>query len=80
MDNNAQISSIIGFKPDTSSIGVEIAQVTAVAKEYVTALDYGVSPNHEEVYREFMSKLEMAGSKKIITELQAQLDKWLESK
>ncbi len=80
LDNNAQISSIIGFKPDTSSIGVEIAQVTAVAKEYVTALDYGVSPNHEEVYREFMSKLEMAGSKKIITELQAQLDKWLESK
>lgn len=76
----AIISTLLGFKPDVSSISNEVAQVQAVGKEYRKALEYGVLPDHESKYTEFVDKLKKAGTDKIIAELQKQIDEYLKNK
>lgn len=73
-------SPLMGFKPDVSNISNELAQIAAVVKEYRTALEYGVLPDHEAKYKEFIDKMKKAGSEKIIAELQKQVDEFLKNK
>lgn len=76
IDNNAEILPCVGFKPDISSLSVELAQIQSVKQEY-KSLNYGAVPNYETVYNEYVDKLNNAGVEKVREELQKQLDKWL---
>ncbi len=77
IDNHADVSPTLGFKPDTSSIAMNIAQVQAVTSEYDKALRYGASADYKKTYDEYISKLDLAGAEVIREELQKQLDEWL---
>ena len=78
IDENAEILPCVGFKPDTSGLTVELAQISSVKKEFET-LNFGAHSNYEEIYEEYMSKLKSAGVEKVIDELQKQLDEWLKT-
>ena len=75
INKEAKKSPIIGFAPDTEPISVEISNCKAVLGEYINALQQGLVGMEE--YDAFISKLKTAGSDKIVSELQSQLDKWL---
>lgn len=76
-DEKAEISPVLGFKPDTSKLATEIAQFRAVEDEYQKTLSYGAADNHEALYKEYIDKLDRAGGEKIREELQRQLDEWV---
>ena len=74
-DPNLVSSDITGFVLDNSAISTEISQCTAVWKEYQQALVYGAKGSEwKAYYDEFVTKMEGAGLKKCLDEMQAQLD------
>ncbi len=77
---NTRYSNIIGFKPDVSKIEVKTSQLSACIKEYHNPLCYGALDNYENVYNEFMEKLNACGADEIITELQKQVDEFKKEK
>lgn len=79
LNKSAKPSVAIGFAFDPSNIQNEIASVSAVVKEYELSLDTG-SIDPEKVLPEFIKKLEQAGSKTIIAEVQKQVDAWKAAK
>lgn len=79
INDNAKTSPILGFSFDSTPVQNEIASVSAVLNEYILSLESGaVDP--EKVMPEFLEKMKVAGSDKLIEEAQSQLDKWLASK
>lgn len=79
IDINAKTSPVLGFRPKTSSIATEIAQVSAVIGEYSKTLKYGAAEDEKALYDEYIQKMKTAGSDKIKEELQRQLDEWLKT-
>ncbi len=79
IQENALVSPLVGFKPDISNISTEMAQLTAIIKEY-EGLNLGALPNHEASYKEFIDKLHKSGSEQVRVELQKQVDAFLSSK
>ncbi len=79
IDVHAQTSPILGFRPNTSKVATEIAQVSAVMGEYSKTLKYGAADDEQALYDEYISKLKTAGVDNIKAELQAQLDEWLKT-
>ena len=74
-------SPFMGFRLDTSAISSEIEQCSAVVKEYQDSLCWGVKGiGWEAYYDEFIQKLETAGCRKVIDEIQKQFDAWASSK
>lgn len=79
LNGSGKTSVAFGFVFDPANVQNEIASVSAVVKEYELSLDTGaVDP--ESVMPQFLEKLEQAGSKTIIAEVQRQLDEWKETK
>lgn len=76
VNKSAKMSRLSGFVLDREPIKVEIANYEAVYKEYVY-LDYGTTPNYEELLAERDAKMKEAGSDKIIAEVQRQIDEWV---
>jgi len=74
-------SALMSFKPDTSAIATELAQVNAVREEYDnlqhSALKSGALPDHKKTYQEAVEKMKKAGSDKIVAEMQRQVDEYL---
>jgi putative aldouronate transport system substrate-binding protein len=71
----AKPSPALGFSFDTTSVAVEMASVNSVISEYIPSLGSGaVDP--DRVLPEFLERLRNAGSRRIINELQRQLDAW----
>lgn len=68
-------SELIGFAVKVDDISSEIAQATAVVTEY-SAILYtgGAGKEWKTYYDEFVTKMENAGHKEIVAELQAQVD------
>lgn len=79
INNTATPSSAIGFSFDPSVIQNEMASVSAVVKEFELSLDTG-SVDPEKTLPDFLKKLEQAGSKTLIAEVQKQLDAWKAAK
>jgi len=65
----------IGFKPDTSPVMTEIAQVSAVMGEFKNIWAYD---DYETRWEDMISKLKAAGIDKIREEIQNQLNDYLE--
>ncbi len=78
-NNNALVSPLSGFELDTRMIILEMAKVKLVVDEYKESLIQGTTDDWEEVYTEFISKMQEAGSDKVIQEMQKQIDEFVES-
>ena len=66
-------SPMIGFVFDTADVENELSRVAAVIKEYNNTIRFGMAgANFENIYNEFLSKLEAAGIGEIIAEGNAQ--------
>ena len=64
----------MGFELDTRMIVTEMAKIDLVVNEYLDTLERGTSKNWEETYDEMISKMKEAGSDKVISEIQKQID------
>lgn len=73
-------SQLIGFIPDTSAIADKVDQINAIKGEYMASLTSGSLDNWEQVYDEWMQKIEAAGNSEVEAELQRQVDAFLLNK
>lgn len=74
----ALVSPLRGFSADTSNLQVEIAQVSAVKKEYSKQLRYAESDaEYEKLREEYVKKMKDAGADTICEEIQKQVDEWI---
>jgi len=78
VNQDATPSELLGFTFDAEPVKAEIGKVSALFDEYSRAIDLGVST--EEKYNEFLAKQKVAGSDKIIAEMQKQIDAWKATK
>jgi putative aldouronate transport system substrate-binding protein len=77
LDGKAKKSPISGFLFNTDPVKTELAQIDAIGKEYVDVLASGAMENYEETFKIFLEKLKIAGSEKVLAEVQKQLDEWV---
>lgn len=75
LNEEAEVSPIMGFRANTDSILTEIAQVEAVVAEF-SAIQYD---DYEKLYPEFLNRLEKAGLPKIKEEYQKQINEFLKN-
>jgi putative aldouronate transport system substrate-binding protein len=79
VNKEAITSPILGFSINTAPIQNEIVMITNVIAQYRPALESGqVDP--KTGLPEFIRALEIAGSEKMLTEIQKQLDTWKATK
>ena len=75
-----QSSDHNGFVIDTSKVSVQLDQINVLYEEFVPTLLMGVAgEGWEELYNEYVKKLEVAGVNEVMAEFQAQLDAWLQA-
>lgn len=75
LNDEAKKSSLIGFIPDTRPITSELAQCTSVEDEF--SILKTCSEEYEEYYDEYVKRMEAAGIRKVVDELNNQIQKWL---
>ncbi len=78
MNNTDNVSSIIGFIPDTTAIRAEMTQIESVEAEYKTYLKGNKDP--AEYFDSYKKELEDGGIQIMIDELQKQIDEFVASK
>jgi len=74
---NAVVTPVAGFQPDTENVKMELAQFEAVRQEYALSLYSGAMEDWEGRRDEMIAKMKAAGSDTIIAELQRQVDEYL---
>lgn len=74
-DRSAPRSQYYGFVLDTSDLQLLISQISAVSDQYAQTL--GCGGYTEELYQEYIAKLEAAGVYDYIDAVQAQIDAWV---
>ena len=74
LNDSALKSPISGFVLNTDSISTELSQITTVRNEYAS-VDNGTED--QAAYDEMVEKLETAGQRKVIEEIQRQIDAFL---
>lgn len=74
-NKSAKKSKALGFIFDVNNVKTEMAAVNNVLTEYVSGLETGTLDPAEHLPK-FIAKLKAAGSDKIISEKQKQLDEW----
>ncbi len=75
VNESAEISPYLGFTIDTSNLATEIAGISACVDEFRPMLTTGGYT--DELYQEFLDKLDVAGAQTYIDTLQEQLTGWL---
>ncbi len=73
---DATLSAAMGFTPDLSSVGPECEKIKQVIEEYRPQL-YTGKADPDEMIPEMLSDMEEAGLRKVIAEIQQQLDAFL---
>lgn len=79
-NDNAERSSLLGFRSNLEPIKVESAQLQAIASEYILPLSTGAIADWEAQYDQFMQKLQAAGVEKVKAEVQKQIDEFVKNK
>ena len=79
MNNTATVSKLLGFNLNPDPIKNELAQVASVVDEFYGGLFTGASDPEKELPK-FLDKLNAAGTDKILTEVQSQIDAWKATK
>lgn len=75
INDNAELSPLVGLTIDTSELSTELSSLTSAFNEFNRSLNCGVM-NVETALPEFQSKLEAGGIDRLIESVQAQLDEW----
>lgn len=77
-ENNekAIVSKLSGFNLDTRMIVIELTKIDLIIEEYKDILSQGSSADWESLYKEFIQKMDEAGSDKIVAEMQRQIDEF----
>ncbi len=75
----AKTSCAMGFSFDASNVQTEIAAVSAVVDQYFIPMDTGAL-DPETAIPELLAKLEAAGCDVILSEMQSQINAWMETK
>lgn len=79
LNESARIPDILGFAFDPEPVKTEQANISAVNKEFITAITTGtVDP--AEYIPQYQEALKHAGSEKVLQEMQRQLDEFLKEK
>ena len=73
---SANVSAMAGFTWDSSAFTTNLAEITAIKDEYYKDFATGTRPI-DDVYDEFMQKMNDAGLQDMIADAQAQLDAYL---
>lgn len=76
MNNEAKVSRLIAFTPDSNAISLEMNNCKSVIDEYMSDLQNGFGDTDAKL-DEMLAKLEAAGVQKIIDTLQQQINDWL---
>ena len=77
-NEEADVDPYIGFSFDPAPVESEMSQISSVYQDYTKILGYGLQ-DPEIVVPERQEKLETAGLKVVMDEIQRQLDEWLAS-
>ena len=78
MNKEASYSPLVGFNFDYSKFELELNNCADVYSEYMTSFIQGIYGDKlDSQYQAFLKKLDQAGAKKIIAEMQRQVDAWL---
>ncbi len=72
----AKVSAMKGFTWDSSAWTTQLAEITAIKDQYYKEFATGTK-NIDDVYDEFIGKMNDAGLQDMIADAQAQLDAWL---
>ncbi len=75
INDNAKRSKLLGFSPNLEPIKLEMNNCKSVVSSYIDVLSQGVGDT-PAMLDEMLARLKTAGSDKIITELQRQIDAW----
>lgn len=78
-ENNIK-SPMAGFTFDTDPVKEELANRQAVMDEYGKMLQYGLQEDVEAAVADYIDRMEVAGTDKIVEELQRQVDEFLAAK
>lgn len=76
VNENAEVSPLLGFVATTEGLDTEIAAVTSAQNEYQRPLNCGVL-DVEKAIPEFQAKLAAGGVNTIIEQVQTQLNDWI---
>ncbi len=76
INDNAQVSCMLGFAVDTTPIALEATNCASVVQEYYDRFEAGIGDT-DAMISEMRAKLKTAGADKIIEELQKQVDAWV---
>lgn len=79
VNGKAKPSLLIGFSFDSKPVSLEIAQYSAIEKEY-EYLIWGTTKDYKKFIEERNKKFKTAGCEKIVKEAQRQLDEWIKTK
>lgn len=74
-NNSAKISPALGFVFNPKNVMNEISAIENVYQEYAPSLMVGAT-DPDEFLPSFLEKLKVAGSEKVIAEMQSQYDEW----
>lgn len=74
LNEEAMVSSLVGFDLDTRMIAVELEAIDIVVKKYKYKLCQGTNDNWEALYEEFIDAMKEAGSEKVVFEMQKQIN------
>ncbi len=80
LNDKTKLSSLIGFELDTRMSIVDMTKVTLIARNHFMKINEGDSGEWEKDYDSFIKKMNDAGAKEILIELQRQLDAFVKSK
>ena len=75
-NEEAIVSPLTGFDLDTRMIAVELEAIDIVVKKYKYELCQGTNDNWEVLYQEFINAMKEAGSDKVISEIQKQINEF----
>ena len=76
---NTQVSYLMGFALDTTSIDTKLAQINAVRTEYAGPASSGVLDT-QKLIDEMTEKMKTAGDQEVVDEIQRQIDEFLAQK
>jgi len=76
LNRESEVSPVNGFSFNNENVVNEIANVSAVRKEFAR---WNFMDNYEEIYDETLAKLKAAGRDKILEEIQRQLNDWVKA-
>lgn len=78
-NDNAKTSRVLGFSPTLDDIKLEVNNCKSVVEEYMDSFDEGLGDADAQL-KEMNDRLEQAGLRNVLDEIQRQIDEWLEKK